>query len=98
MSAFSEAIQSDKPVLVDFYADWCAPCKMQAPILQQVISKVGQSARIIKINVDKNPSVAQKYGIKNIPTLLLFKKGQVKWRGAGVHQAQQLIQLINSNI
>lgn len=98
MSAFNEAIQGNKPVLVDFYADWCQPCKIQAPILKEVIQKLHDSARILKINVDSNPQVAQKYNIKNIPTLLLFKNGNLVWRGAGVHQANQLLSIIKTHL
>jgi len=91
---FTEIINQDKPVLVDFFADWCGPCKVQAPILKELKSKIGDSASIIKINVDNNPSVAQKYQIRSIPTLVIFKKGEIKWREAGVFQANQLEQLL----
>ncbi len=94
---FNEIIQQDKPVLVDFYADWCAPCRTQAPILKQVKDQLGETVSIIKINVDKNPSAAQTYQVSGIPTLILFKKGKQVWRQSGVVQAGMLTQVIKNN-
>lgn len=96
MSKFSETIKGSTPVLVDFYADWCGPCKMMAPILKRLSSEMEGTAKILKVDVDKNPEAAQKYGIKNIPTILIFKEGQIKWKGVGVYQADQLKSILTS--
>lgn len=97
MAQFNEIINDDKPVLVDFYADWCQPCKMVAPILKQVKNELGDRVKIIKINVDKNQAVSAKYGIRSIPTLMLFKKGQVKFSQAGVMPADQIKNIVLAN-
>lgn len=98
MEKFSKLINSDKPVLVDFYAEWCGPCKLMSPILQEVSGKIGDRASIIKVDVDKNPQAASQYGIRGVPTLILFKNGQIKWRQSGVVQAPQLEQVISAHI
>ncbi|MES2592045.1 MAG: thioredoxin [Bacteroidota bacterium] len=95
MSKFNELINSEQPVLVDFFAEWCGPCKMMAPILKEVVSKVGDKARVIKVDIDKNSSTASKYGVQSVPTLMIFKNGQIKWRQSGVVQEKQLIEAIN---
>lgn len=87
---FNEIIGEAKPTLVDFFATWCGPCKMQGPILEQVKEKLGDSVNIIKIDVDRNPELSAKYSIRSVPTLILFKGGEAVWRGYGLHQADML--------
>lgn len=97
-STFQEVIKQDKPVLVDFYAEWCGPCKMMAPMLEDLKKRVGNSATIIKIDVDKSPQAAAAYQIQGVPTLMLFKNGKILWRKSGVVPTNELLNLIQSNL
>lgn len=95
---FGELIQGDTPVLVDFFAEWCGPCKMMKPILHELHGKMGESVRIIKIDIDKSPAAAGVYQVQSVPTLMLFRRGKVIWRQSGVVPASQLEKIIQSFI
>lgn len=95
--SFKNIISSEIPVLVDFYADWCGPCKMLAPILKEVKDELGDTIRVIKIDVDKNQSLAAKFQVRGVPTLLLFKNGQQLWRQSGLVQKKDLVQILKSH-
>ena len=95
MDRFSEVIKSDKPVLVDFFATWCGPCKMIAPILHDVKAAMGDKVTIIKIDIDKNTEVTRQFQVQSVPTLIVFKNGQVKWRQSGVVPARELERVLD---
>lgn len=90
MSEFSEMIASSKPTLVDFFATWCGPCRMQSPILEEVKNRLGDKANVIKVDIDKNQQLAAEYRVQSVPTLILFKDGIPVWRTVGVQQADLL--------
>ena len=93
--SFKELINGKNPVLVDFYATWCGPCKTMSPILADVKTKIGRKATILKIDVDKNPKAAAAYQVRGVPTLIVFKEGKIKWRQSGVVPGKELLRLLN---
>jgi thioredoxin 1 len=98
MSKFETLVNGSTPVLVDFFAEWCGPCKMMPPILKELKTKMNEKVRIIKIDVDKNSSLSQKFQVQGVPTLILFKKGEIVWRQSGVIPAHQLEAIIQSHL
>ena len=98
MNKFAALINSGKPVLVDFYAEWCGPCKMMPPILKEVKDRLGDEATVVKVDVDKNPELASQLGIQGVPTLIVFQKGEIKWRQSGVIPANTLVDIIKQQL
>ncbi len=98
MNAFKDIVASKTPTLIDFYADWCGPCKMMPPILKEVREKLGDSVRILKIDVDKNTELSTKLQIQGVPTLAIFKQGKILWRQSGMIPAHQLVPIIKNFI
>ncbi len=98
LSSFSKVINSDTPVLVDFYTDWCGPCKMMNPILKNLKKEMGDKLNIIKVDAEKNADAAIKYQVRGVPTLILFKKGRILWQQSGVVQLPQLKSIINQKL
>ena len=95
MSKFSDIINQETPVLVDFFAEWCGPCKMMSPILKAVKNTLQDNISIVKIDVDKNQAIAEKYQIRGVPTLVIYKEGKQVWRHSGVVQKDDLVRIIN---
>ncbi|MDE6408705.1 MAG: thioredoxin [Muribaculaceae bacterium] len=92
MEKFDDIIKSEKPVLVDFFATWCGPCKMMHPVLEELHSKVGEKARILKVDIDKNQELAALYNVRSVPTFMIFQNGEMKWRSSGAMPLEVLEQ------
>ncbi len=91
MNNFHELIKNTKPTLVDFFATWCGPCKMQSPIIEQVRQRMGNDANVLKIDVDRYSDISALYHVKSVPTLIIFKEGEIVWRASGLHQEDVLV-------
>ena len=96
--SFKELIESDEPVLIDFYADWCGPCKVLSPIIQEVKNDIGEKIKVVKIDVDANQQISEKLNIMSIPTIMIFQKGELKWRAAGVQTKSAIIKKLEEFI
>ena len=97
-TSFEKLINGDKPVLIDFFATWCGPCKALAPTLAAVVSEIGENIRVVKIDVDKNQPLAQKLGVRGVPTLIMYKKGEIKWRASGALSKHDIVSRINEHL
>lgn len=98
MSKFDEVIKGEKPVLVDFYADWCGPCQAMAPVVKEVKSEVGDKVKVLKVDIDKNPKAARIFNVRGVPTFILFKKGKQLWRQSGVITKRDLLGVISKSV
>lgn len=98
MNNFETYIKGSKPVVVDFSAEWCGPCKMMDPVLHQIKEKIGDRAMILKIDIDKSPQIVEQYNIRAVPTLIIFKDGEMLWRNSGVTSAREILKQLNSHI
>lgn len=96
--SFQELINGPTPVLVDFYATWCGPCKMMQPVLEETAKQVGSKVKILKVDVDKNPLAASSFQVRGVPTLILFQQGKILWRESGVVPTYQLVKILESNL
>lgn len=95
MESFNNLINGDKPILVDFFATWCGPCKMMHPVLEELSGKYGEIIRIVKIDIDKNQQLAAAYNVRSVPTLMIFDKGELKWRESGARSSAELSSMID---
>jgi len=90
-TAFSELIAGNQPVLIDFFAEWCGPCQMMPPVLKEVKAKMGNQVKVVKIDIDKNQALASRYQVQSVPTLMIFKNGEIVWRQSGVRPAHEIV-------
>jgi len=93
---FDDLVNDSRPVIVDFHALWCAPCKMQAPVLEEIASELGDRIKVIKIDVDKNPHLANRFTIRGVPTLMIFQQGKIKYNQAGLHSKSQIMNIVSN--
>ena len=98
MNDFEKLINESKPTLVDFFATWCVPCKMQSPIIEEVKNEIGDKANVVKVDIDKNRALATQYNVQSIPTLILFVKGEPVWRAVGLQQRDALVKKLHEHI